>query len=145
MDYVFRLCQNEDTEYVKVDQKTDIKQLGLILEDVLELISKQNDNAACNEKLLEFKDFIEKCLIKNEERRWGARELVDHSFLKNNSSYEASGIRKQSHSKLPFKAIDDMQDQIDFAVMELNSRFPKDFTILDIIGKGSFGTVWKVK
>ncbi|KAL0270012.1 UNVERIFIED_CONTAM: hypothetical protein PYX00_007559 [Menopon gallinae] len=146
MGDVYRLCQNEETEYTKSDQKTDIKHLGLILNDVMELTSKKNDNKGSNHKLVEFKDFIDKCLIKNEERRWGARELLDHDFLKSNSSYEATGTRRQSYSELTFETIDDAdQDKIDLSVMEMNSRFPKDFTVLDTVGKGSFGTVWKVR
>lgn len=95
----------------------------------------------------DLQDFLSKCLINDERKRWSAEQLLQHSFIK------APLAHALSPPKIPRK--DEQEDhepeEPDTDIRQYvpplsgHSRITNEFEILEWLGKGAFGDVLKVK
>ncbi|XP_054720809.1 eIF-2-alpha kinase GCN2-like [Uloborus diversus] len=126
----------------KGGKKSDIYRLGVILLSfLLEELPKTSPVIIPEYLNPTFKDFLNKCLLHDEQERWSAEQLLSHPFLAHQS---VCGM-------LP-KDIE-MNDDIEDDSMNIllsdegiqGSRLRNEFDVLKVLGRGGFGHVWKVK
>lgn len=142
-------CGQFQKSDVKVSQKTDILEVGLLLLKMLKIATTGRENIVVPDiQPPDLKDFIEKCITENEEGRWTSKKLLHHKFL----------IFKDNKQKVPAKKYSDggASDEVNEDEIEKpfesffdgnensNSRLTKEFKILNQVGSGSFGKVFKV-
>ncbi|XP_028293458.1 eIF-2-alpha kinase GCN2 [Gouania willdenowi] len=137
----------------KTGKKGDVWSLGLML-----LALSQGDEVKEYPVVVptslsaDFQDFLHKCLCLNDAERWTTQQLLDHAFLKppspklapqyhDNSPEDlalgfASSVIPQSHIlNAPFSS--GLHRQL--------SRYFNEFEEQQLLGKGAFGAVIKVK
>ncbi|XP_063231098.1 eIF-2-alpha kinase GCN2 isoform X2 [Bacillus rossius redtenbacheri] len=130
-------------------KKTDIHQLGLLalsllrgetLAGPLELEIPPSLPADC-------KDFLHRCLVRDEDQKWSAGQLLGHSFFKPSVQHGNGSKKKNSQSKQ-----DDEEEDLDAEPIPAlpanshgHSRIHSDFEVLKSLGQGAFGSVLKVR
>lgn len=88
-------------------------------------------------------DFLEKSLCKDEKERYTPRQLLDHSFLR----LPLNRFPGRKHSEDRESPVD---QPVELDMMAHNtssgkSRVQVEFQVLDCLGKGAYGEVFKVK
>ncbi|XP_066996679.1 eIF-2-alpha kinase GCN2 [Anabrus simplex] len=133
-------------------KKADIYRLGIltlslskgcIITDVLPDLpsSLQSD----------LKDFLSKCLTKDEMQRWSAAQLTEHQFVKPPVDHGLSPQRSfEEHCQEQEQEVGDEEPDTDIqfflpANPKGQSRIQSEFQVLKWLGKGAFGDVLKVR
>ncbi|CAD6209191.1 GSCOCG00003773001-RA-CDS [Cotesia congregata] len=117
-------------------KEIDIYRFGLLLLTLLN-VKKVSDNEAewgLNIPAL-LKDFLSKCLNSNERLRWSAKQLQQHNFIRIPLISELSSPK---HS-------DKQENNLETEEPTSDSRMKNEFKILESLGEGAFGDVWKVR
>ncbi|XP_074662114.1 eIF-2-alpha kinase GCN2-like [Tubulanus polymorphus] len=137
-------------------KKADVYQLGVLLlslalgEEVTENLPE-----VPNSLPLDLKDFLRKCLLKDERLRWSTSQLQEHEFVRPNVARGlipkkgATGLGGQHKEG---KNSDSENDAIASKDVPLfmsydaggQSRLNTEFEVLEWLGKGGFGDVIKV-
>lgn len=93
------------------------------------------------------KDFLSKCLMKDERSRWSTDQLLEHNFIRSPLERGLSSPGKNrdnddddSDSEEPLTAVN-----LYPSTFGTHSRIQNEFAILKWLGKGAFGDVLKVK
>lgn len=156
MDDIYQVYHNNllsDTKD-KAGPKTDIHQLGCLLLSLMGISFNQEEVVVVPDSLPpDLKDFIEKCLIENEQKRWSAKQLIEHKFVKNPLPRHVKMRRSITDIKRNSESLTDEESEeaniplLDSMPSDLKrqSRLLNDFEVLKEIGSGTFGKVLKVK
>ncbi|XP_021938823.1 eIF-2-alpha kinase GCN2 isoform X2 [Zootermopsis nevadensis] len=99
----------------------------------------------------DLRDFLSKCLLKDERQRWSAEQLLEHQFVK--SPIEHGLSPQRSTEEKQYKYTEETEDEepdsdIHFflpANPKGQSRIQNEFESLKWLGKGAFGDVLKVR
>lgn len=95
----------------------------------------------------DLQDFLSKCLISDERKRWSAEQLLHHSFIKTPLIHALSPPkiprRDEQESQEPEEPDIDIRQYV--PLLGGHSRITNEFEILDWLGRGAFGDVLKVK
>nr|CAD7397393.1 unnamed protein product [Timema cristinae] len=136
----------------RVGKKLDTYCLGVLLASLtrgLKLGSSQEVQLSSGLPS-ELLDFINKCLLSDEQQRWSAGQLLDHSFLKTPLERRLSPRYDERQDKK--NADEDVDCDKDYEpVLSLpqtvkgQSRIQNEFEVLKWLGKGAFGDVLKVR
>ncbi|KAK7862324.1 hypothetical protein R5R35_005220 [Gryllus longicercus] len=131
-------------------KKADIYRLGILL---LSLINGHIVTDATPEipKGLPpvLKDFLFKCLMEDEHQRWSAGQLLHHQFLK--MKVGSNLIMAQNHEEEKNNEYDKNEDEESIIIASIpcqpngHSRIYQEFEMMKLLGKGSFGNVYKVR
>ena len=108
-----------------------------------------------------FKDFLKKCLLKDERDRWSADQLLEHPWMKLRIEHMTSPLRDTGATNEPLgddtkRTPDHIKEEEDDDEEEKplpfywvgsggQSRLQSEFSFLSKLGKGGFGEVYKVK
>ncbi|XP_023718266.1 eIF-2-alpha kinase GCN2 isoform X3 [Cryptotermes secundus] len=98
----------------------------------------------------ELRDFLSKCLLKDERQRWSAEQLLEHQFLKSPVEH---GLSPQWSIEEKQKYMEETEDEEPDSDIHLflpanpkgQSRIQNEFEVLKWLGKGAFGDVLKVR
>ncbi|XP_026672144.1 uncharacterized protein LOC108628228 [Ceratina calcarata] len=95
----------------------------------------------------DLQDFLSKCLISDERKRWSVEQLLQHSFIKTPLGYALSPPklprRDEQEDHQPEKPDVDIRQYV--PPLGGHSRITNEFEILKWLGRGAFGDVIKVK
>ncbi|CAB3382831.1 Hypothetical predicted protein [Cloeon dipterum] len=96
----------------------------------------------------EFRDFLLRCLDRNEQDRWSSDKLLSHPFVNSSIDRQLSPKKQtkisESDDELSDEAANDTK--IDLPdVSKGSSRVYSEFEVLKWLGKGAFGDVLKVR
>ncbi|XP_078042063.1 eukaryotic translation initiation factor 2 alpha kinase Gcn2 isoform X2 [Augochlora pura] len=129
-------------------KKADIYRFGALMFSLLNgmIVSGDEINPAMINQP-DLQDFLQKCLINDERKRWSAEQLLQHTFIK------APLARALSPPKMPRREEQENQepDESDADIRQFvpplggHSRITNEFEVLEWLGKGAFGDVLKVK
>lgn len=130
----------------------DIYDFGIIVVAINDDWNFSGDYKTLNSKLMrfdyEFKNFIEKCIDKEENARWTPDLLLNHSFISsqnsNNFNHKTNTIRLHStglkqKDEDEHKADKNIQNKVmlsSIASSSLSSRIMNEFEVIDELGKG---------
>ncbi|GFS95379.1 eIF-2-alpha kinase GCN2 [Nephila pilipes] len=120
----------------KGGKKGDIYRLGVLLISFIDPSAKGAHVTVPEDLNPTFKDFLQKCLLHDEQERWSAEQLLSHPFLAHVSTIGM--LPKEDDND------DTLEDSLGDDAIQ-GSRLCKEFDILKKLGKGGFGHVWKVK
>ncbi|XP_071876601.1 eukaryotic translation initiation factor 2 alpha kinase Gcn2 isoform X2 [Bombus fervidus] len=99
------------------------------------------------EFVLDLQDFLSKCLINDERKRWSAEQLLQHSFIKAPLTHALSPPkiprRDEQENHEPEEPDTDIRQYV--PPLGGHSRITNEFEILEWLGRGAFGDVLKVK
>ncbi|XP_033179640.1 eIF-2-alpha kinase GCN2 isoform X3 [Bombus impatiens] len=99
------------------------------------------------EFVLDLQDFLLKCLINDERKRWSAEQLLQHSFIKAPLTHALSPPkiprRDEQENHEPEEPDTDIRQYVPPLGGQL--RITNEFEILEWLGRGAFGDVLKVK
>ncbi|XP_068966649.1 eIF-2-alpha kinase GCN2 isoform X3 [Bombus flavifrons] len=99
------------------------------------------------EFVLDLQDFLLKCLINDERKRWSAEQLLQHSFIKAPLTHALSPPkiprRDEQENHEPEEPDTDIRQYV--PPLGGHSRITNEFEILEWLGRGAFGDVLKVK
>ncbi|KAK6635786.1 hypothetical protein RUM44_001040 [Polyplax serrata] len=152
MDDLHNSCHSkifEGSDSKIMSNKNDILNVGLLLLRIMKFTFVEGKEILVPDfQPPELKEFVEKCLIENEEGRWTAKKLLSHKFLHVKAMQQS--IQKTRYSNiethLTTKELADKTLEVIFKGNDnINSRLSKEFKILNFVGNGSFGKVLKVK
>ncbi|XP_012147021.2 eukaryotic translation initiation factor 2 alpha kinase Gcn2 isoform X1 [Megachile rotundata] len=129
-------------------KKADIYRFGALMFSLLNgtvVSGDQIDPAAIKQPDLQ--DFLSKCLISDERKRWSAEQLLHHSFIRTPIIHALSPPkiprRDEQESHEPEEPDTDIRQYV--PLLGGHSRIINEFEILDWLGSGAFGEVLKVK
>ncbi|KAG8183651.1 hypothetical protein JTE90_005637 [Oedothorax gibbosus] len=128
----------------KGGKKSDIYRLGvLLLSLVVGELPKTTPVIIPIDLNPTFKDFLNKCLLHDEQDRWSAEQLLSHPFL---AQVQIIGLLPKEDELKDDEINDDnsMNSLLNEEAIQ-GSRLNKEFDLLKSLGKGGFGHVWKVK
>ncbi|XP_072896472.1 eIF-2-alpha kinase GCN2 isoform X3 [Hemitrygon akajei] len=138
----------------KSGKKGDVWRLGLLL---LAL----NQGAAVKEYPItvpnnlpgNFQDFLNKCVCLEDKARWNTQQLLQHSFIKppvvrapNCGNEEIPGLaggEDCAETIVPSSQL--LKDSVYTDIQKQHSHYYSEFEELQLLGKGAFGAVIKVK
>ena len=107
-----------------------------------------------------FRDFLKKCLNKDERDRWGVDQLLEHRWIKNRIEHFPSPVGDHLEEKVEpltdeFLKKGNTENENDDEEIEKplpfywvgtgQSRLQSEFSLLSKLGKGGYGDVYKVK
>ncbi|XP_031826312.2 eukaryotic translation initiation factor 2 alpha kinase Gcn2 isoform X1 [Nomia melanderi] len=129
-------------------KKADIYRFGVLMFSLLNGVIASGDKidpTMINQPDLQ--DFLQKCLINDERKRWSAEQLLQHTFIK------APLARTLSPPKIPRREEQENHEpeETDADIRQYvpplggHSRITNEFEVLEWLGKGAFGDVLKVK
>ncbi|KAH3854167.1 hypothetical protein DPMN_096706, partial [Dreissena polymorpha] len=138
------------------NKKGDIYQLGLLLLSLAE-------GSSCDELLPVvpsnlpdvFRDFLSKCLHRDDKVRWSCTQLLDHPFCREPIQpiiHCQANVPEKTQKAKKDNSLDESEEEgeeflpflTDFERNKL-SRLTNEFNVLKLLGKGGFGDVLKVK
>lgn len=95
----------------------------------------------------DLQDFLLKCLINDERKRWSAEQLLQHSFIKTPLAHALSPPKIPRKDEQEIHEPEEPDTDIRQYVPPLgsHSRITNEFEILEWLGRGAFGDVLKVK
>ncbi|XP_033124847.1 eIF-2-alpha kinase GCN2-like [Anneissia japonica] len=139
---------SDEKTYGRGGKKGDILKLGTIL---LGVIQGDIDVGEPPYKVpqhlpSEVKDFLDRCLDLDEGTRWSAHHLRDHPFIHPPISAGVHVTRSNENNNQ--QSDNNVNVNILNEGMQLRwgpSRLSNEFQIMDLLGKGGFGSVMKVK
>ncbi|XP_057339271.1 eIF-2-alpha kinase GCN2-like isoform X3 [Microplitis mediator] len=117
-------------------KEIDIYKFGILLLTLLK-VKKISDNEADWGLNIPstLKDFLSKCLNSNERLRWSAKQLQQHGFIRTPFLNDISSPKHCDKQENYFEPEEPTSD----------SRMKNEFKILESLGEGAFGDVWKVR
>ncbi|XP_057337358.1 eIF-2-alpha kinase GCN2-like [Microplitis mediator] len=117
-------------------KEIDIYKFGILLLTLLK-VKKISDNEADWGLNIPstLKDFLSKCLNSNERLRWSAKQLQQHGFIRTPFLNDISSPKHCDKQENNFEPEEPTSD----------SRMKNEFKILESLGEGAFGDVWKVR
>lgn len=129
-------------------KKLDIYRFGILIFSLIKgyIVSEKELEL---ESVLQanLKDFLSKCLMKDERSRWSTDQLLEHNFIRSPLERGLSSPGKNrdnddddSDSEEPLTAVN-----LYPSTFGTHSRIQNEFAILKWLGKGAFGDVLKVK
>ncbi|XP_029040075.2 eIF-2-alpha kinase GCN2 isoform X2 [Osmia bicornis bicornis] len=129
-------------------KKADIYRFGALMFSLLNGIVVSGDQIDPTViKQPDLQDFLLKCLINDERKRWSAEQLLHHSFIKTPLIHALSPPkiprRDEQESQEPEEPDTDIRQYV--PLLGGHSRITNEFEILDWLGRGAFGDVLKVK
>ncbi|KAK7104638.1 eIF-2-alpha kinase GCN2-like isoform X2 [Littorina saxatilis] len=97
-------------------------------------------------------DFLDKCLMRDEQARWTSSQLLEHTFVKDSLSPSLSSsscpAKHGQGDGINGDDLDDDQNLMDYRMSidsSGKSRLTQEFEVESILGKGGFGDVLKVR
>ncbi|XP_076299172.1 eukaryotic translation initiation factor 2 alpha kinase Gcn2 isoform X2 [Lasioglossum baleicum] len=129
-------------------KKADIYRFGVLMFSLL------NGAIASGDKIdptminqPDLQDFLHKCLINDERKRWSAEQLLQHTFIKAPLARALSPPkvprREEQENREPEETDADIRQYV--PPLGGHSRITNEFEVLEWLGKGAFGDVLKVK
>ncbi|XP_071963594.1 eIF-2-alpha kinase GCN2-like [Antedon mediterranea] len=139
---------SDEKTYGRGGKKGDILKLGTILLGVI-----QGDIEVIEPPYkipqhlpAEIKDFLDRCLDLDEGTRWSAHQLRDHPFIHPPISTGCHDNKSnESNNQLSENGVDETNLKVAMHLRWGPSRLLSEFQIMDLLGKGGFGSVMKVK
>ncbi|CAL7948676.1 unnamed protein product [Xylocopa violacea] len=128
-------------------KKTDIYHFGVLIFSLLNgIIISGNKIDPSTITQPDLQDFLLKCLINDERKRWSAEQLLEHSFIKAPLAHPLSPP-KIRWNELENDGPEERDTDIRQYVPPLggHSRIRNEFEILEWLGRGAFGDVLKVR
>ncbi|RKP19124.1 kinase-like protein [Rozella allomycis CSF55] len=136
-----------DATFSLNEKSLDIYDLGILFLKLIfgESIHVENCLEILKEKDEECFDFANFLLVKNKEATLD--DVVEHSFFKSKSKHLAIPIEIKSMKSLMFdnKNVKSVNVDVNSATVSTTSRFKSDFDEIELLGRGGFGEVVKVR
>ncbi|XP_051161013.1 eIF-2-alpha kinase GCN2 [Leptopilina boulardi] len=129
-------------------KKLDIYRFGILIFSLMKgYIVSEKELELESVLQVNLKDFLSKCLLKDERSRWSTLQLLEHNFIRSPLERGLSSPGKNrdnddddSDSEEPITAVN-----LYPSIFGIHSRIQNEFAILKWLGKGAFGDVLKVK
>ncbi|XP_071450666.1 eIF-2-alpha kinase GCN2 isoform X2 [Hetaerina americana] len=133
-------------------KKADIYRFGILLLSLINgCIITDNPPDIPTTIRADLRDFLSKCLLKDERHRWSAKQLLEHSFVMDPLERGLSPQRNRAQKQKKSDSVSDNEEpEIDIeqyfpANPKGQSRIKNEFEIIKWLGKGAFGDVLKVR
>ncbi|XP_043791915.1 eIF-2-alpha kinase GCN2 isoform X2 [Apis laboriosa] len=129
-------------------KKADIYRFGILMFSLLNGIIVSGDKIDPTTIIQpDLQDFLLKCLINDERKRWSAEQLLQHSFIKTPLAHALSPPKISRKDEQEIHEPEEPDTDIRQYVPPLgsHSRITNEFEILEWLGRGAFGDVLKVK
>ncbi|XP_046402509.1 eIF-2-alpha kinase GCN2 [Ischnura elegans] len=133
-------------------KKADIYRFGILLLSLINgcIITDSSPEIPTTIRA-DLRDFLAKCLLKDERQRWSAKQLLEHPFAKDPLERGLSPQRNWAQKQKKSDSMSDNEEpDIDIeqyfpANPKGQSRIKNEFEIIKWLGKGAFGDVLKVR
>ncbi|KAM4690200.1 eIF-2-alpha kinase GCN2 [Rhinophrynus dorsalis] len=143
---------SEDALPSKTGKKGDIWKLGLLLLSLTQgKVTKEYPVKVPSDLPVDLQDFLKKCVCLEDKERWTAQQLLSHSFV--NPPPERSPVSEETSDD--FTGGDCTQTVIPTSLVSNStfhiesqrqfSRYFNEFEELQMLGRGAFGAVIKVR